>query len=142
LPGNSTVATHAQSSTGPAPRILVIDDDHSVLRAIRLSLILEDFDVATASGAEEGLRLIDASDFDLVLLDLQMPGMDGRACFRELRARGHQTPVLILSAYGAERARDELQAEGAVSKPFDPDELVARVRELLPPGPATPRSGE
>ncbi|MND05640.1 DNA-binding transcriptional regulator QseB [compost metagenome] len=60
-----------------------------------------------------------------------MPRMDGRAFFREIRARGNQTPVLILSAYGATAARDELRAEAALRKPFDPDALVEEVRKLL-----------
>jgi DNA-binding response OmpR family regulator len=113
-------------------RILVIDDDRSVLRAIRLSLIVDGFDVETAGDAFEGLSQLGSSDFDVVILDLQMPVMDGRACYRELRSRGYTMPVLILSAYGAESARDELQADGAISKPFDPDVLVEEIRSLLP----------
>jgi CheY-like chemotaxis protein len=60
-----------------------------------------------------------------------MPLMDGREFFRELRSRGHEMPVLILSAYGAERARGELKAEAFVSKPFEPDYLVQEVQKLL-----------
>ncbi|HEX5368131.1 MAG TPA: response regulator [Dehalococcoidia bacterium] len=127
--------TPPQASTqevATAPRILVIDDDRSVLRAIRLTLILDGFEVETASDGLEGLDQLNDADFDLVVLDLQMPGMDGRTCFREMRSRGYEMPVLIISAYGAETARAELQADGAVGKPFDPDMLVEKIRSLLP----------
>lgn len=113
-------------------RILVLDDDLTLLRVIRLSLSLEGFAVSTASDGIEGLQHIDGAHFDLVVLDLQMPRMDGRTFFRELRQRGKKTPVLILSAYGAEDARLELNAEGAISKPFDPSDLVNNIRQLLP----------
>jgi two-component system response regulator QseB len=116
------------------PRILIIDDDRSVLRAIRLTLVLDGFVAETASDGAEGLKQVALSAYDLVVLDLQMPVMDGRAFYQELRARGHQMPVLILSAYGAENARAELKAEGAIAKPFDPDVLVAKIRSMLPPG--------
>jgi DNA-binding response OmpR family regulator len=115
-------------------RILVLDDDRSLLRAIRLSLLIEDFEVETGTDGVAGLDLVAASDYDLVVLDLQMPRMDGRTFFRELRGRGYGMPVLILSAFGADEARDELKAEGAIAKPFDPDNLVNAIRRLLPAG--------
>jgi DNA-binding response OmpR family regulator len=113
-------------------RILVLDDDLTLLRVIRLSLSLEGFEVSTAADGVEGLEHIEGSHFDLVVLDLQMPRMDGRSFFRALRQRGHEVPVLILSAYGAEEARLELNAEGAISKPFDPSDLVNNIWQLLP----------
>lgn len=116
----------------PPARILVLDDDPSLLRTIRLILDLEGFTVETAVDGVEGLEQVAADGFDLILLDLQMPRMDGRTFHREIRSRGYMTPVLILSAYGAEAAKEELGAEGAVHKPFDPDLLVGRIREMLP----------
>lgn len=114
-----------------AARILVIDDDPSLLRSVRLTLLVEGFDVGTATNGVEGLEALEAQSFDLVVLDLQMPRMDGRTFFREIRSRGHDVPVLILSAYGADSARAELNAEAAVDKPFDPDYLIAEVKRLL-----------
>lgn len=79
----------------------------------------------------EGLDRLAEHSFDLILLDLQMPRMDGRTFYKEIRSRQISIPVLILSAYGSERARDELQAEGALSKPFHPDALSRTIRDIL-----------
>src|SRR5688500_17693678 len=92
-------------------RILVVDDDRSLLRSIRMTLALEGFSVETAVDGLEGLERVESAKFDLVVLDLQMPHMDGRTFFREMRSRGYNMPVLVLSAYGAEAARVELQAQ-------------------------------
>jgi CheY-like chemotaxis protein len=113
------------------PSILVVDDDPAVIRMVRLSLITDGFNVSTANDGLEGLERLEAASYDLIVLDLQMPRMDGRAFFREMRSRGYETPVVILSAYGADVARNELKANGAVSKPFDPDDLSAVVRRLI-----------
>jgi CheY-like chemotaxis protein len=71
------------------------------------------------------------SEFDVILLDLEMPVMNGREFFGEYRNRGNQTPVVVVSAYGAEAARAELGAEGAVAKPFDPDNVTHLIDRLL-----------
>ena len=112
-------------------RILVLDDDPSLLRAIRLTLVLEGFEVETAVDGVLGLELLANNDFSLIVLDLQMPRMNGRTFFQELRGLGYEMPVLILSAYGAEVAREELGADGAIVKPFDPEDLVAAIRRLI-----------
>jgi DNA-binding response OmpR family regulator len=122
--------TETQQAT--ATRILVIDDDQSLLRSIRLSLFLEGYLVETATDGIDGLEQVQAGKIDLVILDLQMPRMDGRSFLREIRSRGYDMPVLILSAYGADGARDELQAEAAIGKPFDPAFLVDKIKSLLP----------
>lgn len=114
------------------PRVLVLDDDPSLLRAISLSLRLEGYEVETAVDGIDGLEVLSKGEFDVIVLDLQMPRMDGRAFYGELRQRGFQMPVLVLSAYGAHDARRELGAEGAVSKPFDPSDLVSTIGRLLP----------
>jgi two-component system response regulator MprA len=106
---------------------------------LRLCLASDGFSVDTAEDGFQGLDRLAAQEFDAVVLDLQMPRMDGRTFFREMRSRGHTAPVLILSAYGAEAARDELNAEGAVAKPFDPDVLTATVRKVIADA-AAPRS--
>src|SRR5262245_43089107 len=115
------------------PRVLVIDDDVSLLRMLRLSLLSEGFDVTTAQDGQDALDKLQGSedDFDVIVLDLQMPVMDGRTFYREMRANGYDIPVLILSAYRADEARAELAAEASLNKPFDPDILLGRLHELI-----------
>jgi two-component system response regulator MprA len=113
------------------PRVLVVDDDEALLRVVRMTLAYEGFEVQTAADGIEALGLLDATDVDVVVLDLQMPRMDGNEFYRKARERGYRFPVLILSAYGAEKACDDLGAAGFVDKPFDPDALVAKVRAIL-----------
>jgi len=99
---------------------------------IRLTLTSEGFDVVTANNGVLALEQLDSNGrFDAILLDLQMPVMDGRTFYREMRARGVETPVIILSAYGADAAKEELQAEAAVAKPFDPDFLIQLTYQLI-----------
>jgi CheY-like chemotaxis protein len=114
-----------------APRILVIDDDEAILRLLRLSMASDGLMVATARDGTAGLARLDSEKFDVIVLDLQMPGMDGRAFYREMVSRGCEAPVVILSAYGAENAKRELGAAAAVAKPFDPDMLIETVLDLV-----------
>jgi len=111
---------------------LLIDDDPALVRMTRLALLSEGLDVDTAADGLLGLEAVERAQYDLIVLDLQMPNLDGRGFFREYRARGGTTPVVLLSAYGAQSAKAELNAEGAVSKPFDPVVLVRAIRTLLP----------
>jgi DNA-binding response OmpR family regulator len=113
-------------------KVLVIDDDPALVRMIRLALLSEGLAVDTAADGLLGLEATERANYDLIVLDLQMPNMDGRAFFREFRARGGTTPVLLLSAYGAQDARHELGAQAAIAKPFDPAVLVRTVRTILP----------
>jgi DNA-binding response OmpR family regulator len=112
-------------------RILVIDDDPAVNRMIGTTLRSHGFTVASAHDGSAGLTEVESQGPDVIILDLAMPVMDGRTFFRELRARGDMTPVLILSAFGARDAARELCAEGYVQKPFRPDELADKIRSVL-----------
>ncbi len=109
-----------------------MDDDAALLRLLRLTLLSEGYDVAVAQDGLAGLEQLSNQSFDVVVLDLQMPRMDGRSMFLQMRARGWDCPVLILSAYGAEEARMQLHAEAALGKPFSVDALTAQVRAMLP----------
>jgi DNA-binding response OmpR family regulator len=113
-------------------RILLIDDDPALVRMIRLALLSEGWTVDTASDGQLGLDAAAAAEYDIIVLDLQMPNMDGREFYRQYRARGGNAPVVLLSAYGAQAARAELGAEAAVTKPFDPVVLIRTIRTLLP----------
>lgn len=112
-------------------RVLVVDDDASILRLLRMIFREAEFDVATSSNGQEALESVERAEPGAIVLDLEMPVMDGRTFVRELRSRGYQTPVLILSAYGARQAQRELDAQGGIDKPFDPDAVVAAVASLL-----------
>jgi CheY-like chemotaxis protein len=111
--------------------ILVVDDDAAVLRFVALALRTEGFTVDTAVGGLAGLRQLDESQPDLILLDLAMPGIDGREFYKRARQGGFDDPVVICSAYGAKQAQLELGADGYVEKPFDAGTLMTLLRSLL-----------
>lgn len=111
-------------------RILVVDDDPAIVRAVRRALEAQGFNVRTGQSGQETLELVDAFRPELVLLDLVLPDTDGIAITRELR-RAHGMPIILLSAVGDDRKKVEALDEGAddyVTKPFNMDELLARVR--------------
>ncbi len=123
------VAARTDDSSEPL-RVLVIDDDEALLRMLRLSLASAGVRVETASSGEAGLERLESGNFDVILLDLQMPRMDGRTFYREMRTRGYDAQVVIVSAYGAEEAKRELRAAAAIPKPLDPDILVETVQRV------------
>ena len=115
-------------------RILVVEDDKKVARALREGLQAEHYDVRVASTGEEGFFLVNREVFDLVLLDLMLPRRDGVEVLTTLRKRGLQTPVLILTAKDTVDDRVQgldLGADDYLVKPFAFPELVARIRALL-----------
>jgi DNA-binding response OmpR family regulator len=111
--------------------VLVIDDDPGLARVVRILLVADGYEVAVAYDGQEALEAAELNGPDLVILDLQMPVMDGRTFFREFRSRGFTTPVIILSAYNSEAARQELGADAAIDKPFDPEKVGRVCRRLL-----------
>lgn len=113
----------------PTLRVMVVDDDLAILRMIERVIESEGWEAVVASDAAQALELID-HDFDVLVLDLQMPHMDGGALYDLLRSRGYTMPVLVLSAYGAARATSEVGADAAMGKPFDIDEFIERVRSM------------
>ena len=115
-------------------RILVVEDEVKVARALREGLEREKFDVVVAPTGEEGFFLVNAEEFDLVILDLMLPGRDGLQVLATLRKRGLQTPVLILTARDAIEDRVlglDSGADDYLVKPFAFPELLARVRARL-----------
>ena len=112
-------------------RLLVVDYYYAMARMIRLTLISEGYSVTTASDGIQGLEKLERGSYALVVLDLQMPNMDGREMFTEMKRRGISVPVVIVSAYGAEAAREELNAAAAVRKPFDTAVLLELIQRLL-----------
>src|SRR5207244_3069897 len=115
-------------------RILVVEDEAKVARALKEGLEGEHYDVVVAQTGEEGFFRINAEVFDLVVLDLMLPGRDGIEVLTTVRNRGLQTPVLILTAKDAVEDRVlglDSGADDYLVKPFAFPELLARIRALL-----------
>jgi two-component system alkaline phosphatase synthesis response regulator PhoP len=121
------------------PRILIVDDEPEIVRGLEDNLRFEGYETTSATSGEEGLARATREAPDLVLLDVMMPKMSGWDVCRELRKRGIDVPVIMLTARGEEgdRVRGlELGADDYVTKPFSLRELLARVRAVLRrPGP-------
>jgi DNA-binding response OmpR family regulator len=111
-----------------------VEDEAKVAGALQEGLERERYEVVVAPTGEEGFFLINAEEFDLIILDLMLPGRDGLQILSALRKRGLQTPVLILTARDAIEDRVEGLDRGAddyLVKPFAFPELLARIRALL-----------
>ena len=117
-----------------AIRVLVVDDDAPLVRLVSLLLRTDGFIVRIALGGAAGLDALDQELPDVVLLDLAMPEVDGRAFYRRARESGYDGPIMICSAFGARDAQRELCAQAYIAKPFEPDALIASLRSLLPAG--------
>jgi DNA-binding response OmpR family regulator len=115
-------------------KILVIDDDLITVQALSAVLTHQNYAVETASDGGAGWELIEAYDYDLVLLDVMLPDIDGVNLCRQIRAKGLQMPILLLTGLdsGHDKALGlDAGADDYVVKPFVEEELVARVRALL-----------
>jgi DNA-binding response OmpR family regulator len=114
-------------------RILIIDDDENIAELISLYLIKECFDTKVAYDGEAALNMVDTYNPDLILLDLMLPGIDGYEVCQRIR-KVRNTPVIILSAKGEVFDKVlglKIGADDYIVKPFDSNELVARVRAVL-----------
>jgi DNA-binding response OmpR family regulator len=113
------------------PTVLIVDDERML--SMLVSHILEDegFEVVRAENGRIALHLVEEQPPNLILLDLIMPDMDGRTFYHECRSAGCDCPVVILSSEGARAAQRELGAQGFIEKPFDPDELIDTVKDVL-----------
>ncbi|MDX1619514.1 MAG: response regulator transcription factor [Nitriliruptorales bacterium] len=116
-------------------RILYAEDDPSVAAMVDFRLTDEGHDVTLAGDGDEARRLLEQHTYDVVLLDIMMPGVDGFALCRELAGREDPPGILIISARDRDedvRTGMEAGADGYLIKPFDPQELVDAVEELSP----------
>jgi CheY-like chemotaxis protein len=110
--------------------ILVVDDDAGVRHLSELALRMAGYRVEVAGNGVQALELVNQEKPSAIVLDLQMPIMDGRKFFQEIASDPERPPVILLSAYQAEAARQELGAESSLTKPFDPAELVQKLQHL------------
>lgn len=117
-----------------AERVLVVDDEPKVRDVVAHYLELEGYDVTSVGDGDAALEALRRDPFDLVVLDLMLPGTDGWGVLRQLRASGDPVAVIVLSARGAEAERVaglELGADDYLPKPASAREIVARVRAVL-----------
>jgi two-component system alkaline phosphatase synthesis response regulator PhoP len=117
-----------------AARILVVDDETHLADGIRENLAAEGYETAIAYDGEAGFKAVTADDFDLVVVDVMMPRMDGLELCASMRRAGVQTPVLFLTVKGApeDRVRGfEVGGDDYLTKPFHLQELLLRVAAIL-----------
>lgn len=116
------------------PLILLVDDEPDITTNLSAFLTRTGFSTLTAKDGLEALEKLASSQPDLVVMDVMMPRLDGRATLRQLRQQGTWTPVILLTQVGEAFERAMALEEGAddyLNKPFDPQELVARIRAVL-----------
>jgi len=118
-------------------RILVVEDQDDNRRIMRDLLTSAGFDLIEATNGEEGVQLAEKERPDLILMDIQMPVVDGYAATRRIKAVAglQDIPIIVVTSYALsgddEKAR-EAGADGYVAKPFSPRELLAKIRQFLP----------
>jgi len=116
------------------PKILIVEDEESILLPLEDNLKLEGYEVSSAKDGLQGLALAKEENYDLIVLDIMLPKMDGFEVCKRLRQDKIATPILILTAKSQEVDKVlglELGADDYVTKPFSPRELLARIRAIL-----------
>lgn len=116
-------------------KILIVEDDTTLLKTLRAALEGEEYEVACAPDGLSGLRLASDEKLDVIVLDLVLPGMNGLEIIRKIREKGVTTPVILLSGQKKEEIDKvmglELGADDYMIKPFGPRELIARIHAIL-----------
>lgn len=111
-------------------RVLVVDDDVHIRRLARVILADAGFEVKLASDGREALQVISEARPAVIVMDLNMPVMDGRELFERLQSTGKRPSILVISAGQAERTKKEMGAEASLDKPFSPEALIEKVTDL------------
>ncbi len=118
-------------------KILVVDDDKEFSQNVRDILELKDYEVATAYDGFGALELVKENGFDLVLMDVRMPAMDGVEAFKKIKEISPDTPVIMITAYAVEELIREALREGTfgcLRKPLDFDKLFQLIKNAIPNG--------
>jgi two-component system phosphate regulon response regulator OmpR len=116
------------------PHLLIVDDDERIRSLLQQFLIQSDYLVSTAENAKQAITLLSAIEFDLIILDVMMPGQDGISFTAKLRNLKNNTPILLLTARGEIEDRIkglEAGADDYLPKPFEPKELLLRINAIL-----------
>jgi DNA-binding NtrC family response regulator len=128
------------------PQVLVIDDDAVVGRSFDRVLSRKGYEVSTALTGEEGLKNIEATEYDVVFTDIKMPGMDGLEVAERIKAKCPWTPVVVITGYGTEENEAEaslLGVSGFVHKPLTPEIIESiTLKALEEPGDAMQAANE
>jgi len=131
----AAVISRRMSETLPAQGcILIVDDEAEIRESLQTLLELEGYEVETAANGEEGLAKLGEQPFDLVLLDLALPGRNGIELLPEIRGLDAQLPVIIITAYGTVEDAVRAMQGGAgnfLQKPWDNEKLLADVRAAV-----------
>lgn len=115
-------------------KVLVIDDEAIIRVSCKRTLTSEGFKVSLASRCKEGLEILEKESFDLVILDLKMPDMDGIELLPLIRNKWPDVKVIVISGYGTEQTAEDTVKLGAhkfMGKPFTPDALLTVITEAL-----------
>lgn len=115
-------------------QILIVDDEKSLVKGLKYTLKREGFEVHAAYDGQEALDFLQENKVDIIILDLMLPKVDGLDVCRRIRQRGNKTPIIMLTAKGDDVDKIiglELGADDYMAKPFNPRELVARIRAVL-----------
>ena len=143
---NAPVNTSGNTGATIPASILVIDDEASIRESLEVLLSLEGYTIAMAVDGEEGLRMLESNSYDLVLLDLAMPGQSGLEILPQIKERQPDLPVIMITAY-KEGSHIKRAVELGVRKTFlkgdfDLEELGNYVDSLAPGGPASDQPGQ
>ena len=116
------------------PHLLIVDDDERIRSLLKQFLIQSDYLISTAENAEQAGTLLSTIEFDMIILDVMMPGQDGITFTTELRKSKNNTPILLLTARGETEDKIkglEAGADDYLPKPFEPKELLLRINAVL-----------
>ncbi len=134
LPASAAAPNGALAPANGLTSILVIDDEISIRESLEVLLTLEGYAVSLAADGVEGLRILDAESFDLLLLDLNLPGQSGLELLPQIKERQPAMPVIMITAYGTvDNVVDAIRAgaENFVQKPWDNEKLLADIRAAI-----------